>query len=111
MNAMSLLCVLLQATPDTGAAASPLGNNSGWIMMIAIVAIFYFFMIRPQQKKQKEIQKARNAIQTGDKVITSGGVHAKVKKVNDDHFVVEIADNVEIKIDKTSVFSLPNAAK
>jgi preprotein translocase subunit YajC len=108
---MNLLSILLQAAPDAGATASPLGGNSGWIMMIAIVAIFYFFMIRPQQKKQKEIQKARNAIQVGDKVVTSGGVHAKVKKVNDDYFVVEIADNVEIKIDRASVFSLPNASK
>ena len=48
--------------------------------MVVIVAIFYFFMIRPQQKKQKEIQKSREALKTGDKVITAGGIYGKIPK-------------------------------
>lgn len=102
---MSLLSIMLQAAPQQGAA-----NNYGWIMMVAIIAIFYFFMIRPQQKKQKELQKARNAMQVGDKVVTSGGIYGKIKEINDTTFVIEIADNVKIKIDKASVFAAPNAS-
>lgn len=102
---MSLLSVMLQAAaPQAGA-----GNNYSWVLMVAIVVIFYFFMIRPQQKKQKELQKAREAMQVGDKVITSGGIYGKIKEVNDTNFVIEIADNVKIKIDKASVFAAPNA--
>ncbi len=103
---MNILNVMLQAT---GGGTSTGNTNYGWIMMIAIFAIFYFFMIRPQQKKQKELQKAREAMKVGDKVVSSGGIYGKIKEVNDTDFVVEIADNVKVKIDKASVFAAPNA--
>ena len=57
-----------------------------------------------QQKKQKALQEARNAIKVGDKVVTAGGIHGKVKEVGDTSFVVEIADGVRIKIEKASVY-------
>ncbi len=75
------------------------------IMMVAIIAIFYFFMIRPQQKKQKAIQQAREAMKNGDKVITAGGIHGKIKETGDTFFIIEIADGVRIKIEKTSVYA------
>ncbi len=106
---MNLLSILLQAETGTGTTGTTGQSSYGWIMMIAIIAIFYFFMIRPQQKKQKDLQKAREAMQVGDKVITSGGIYGKIKEINDNNFVIEIADNVKIKIDKASVFALPNA--
>lgn len=74
------------------------------IMMVLLFGIMYFFMIRPQQKKQKALQEARNAIKVGDKVVTAGGIHGKVKEVGDTFFVLEIADNVKIKIEKASVY-------
>lgn len=96
---MNLLSILLQA-PAAG------GNQwSGILMMVVIVAIFYFFMIRPQQKRQKEIQKAREALKIGDKVITAGGIYGKIKEIGDVYMVIEIANGVSIKIDKTSVFA------
>ena len=61
-------------------------------MLIAIFAIFYFFMIRPQQKKQKELQKSREAMKNGDKVVTAGGIHGKIREVGDTWFIVEISD-------------------
>ncbi|MDR2626438.1 MAG: preprotein translocase subunit YajC [Dysgonamonadaceae bacterium] len=107
---MSMLSILLQDSAPAGGGL--FGNgSSGLIMMVAIIAIFYFFMIRPQQKKQKDLQKAREAMKVGDNVITSGGVYGKIKEINDHAFVIEIADNVKIKIDKASVFALPNASK
>ncbi|WP_099464940.1 MULTISPECIES: preprotein translocase subunit YajC [Parabacteroides] len=96
---MSLISILLQAA---GAGQS---QWSGILMMVVVVAIFYFFMIRPQQKKQKEIQKAREALQTGDKVITSGGIYGKIKEIGDIYMLIEIADGVRIRVDKTSVFA------
>ena len=73
--------------------------------MVAVIAIFYFFMIRPQQKKQKNIQKAREAMKSGDKVITAGGIHAKIKEAKETYFLLEVSNGVIIKVDKASVFA------
>ena len=88
--------------------AAPAQQGSGWsmiIMLVAMFAIMYFFMIRPQQKKQKEIQKFRNSMLVGDQVITAGGIHGKVKEINDLYVILEIANNVNIKVEKTSIFA------
>lgn len=84
-------------------AGGPMGSSL--IFMVVIIAIFYFFMIRPQQKKQKQIQKAREAMQSGDKVITAGGIHGRIKEVSEHHFLIEISNGVTIKVDKASVFA------
>ena len=92
--------ILLSA--EAGAAA-----GGGIIMVVYLVLIFgflYFFMIRPQNKKQKEIKKAREAMQTGDKVVTAGGIHGKIKEITDDTIILEIAPGVSIKVDKASVY-------
>ena len=80
------------------------GGLSGIIMIVAMIVIFYFFMIRPHSKKQKEIKKAREAMQNGDKVITAGGIHGKIKDISDDTILIDIAPGVSIKVDKTSVY-------
>lgn len=77
---------------------------SGMLMIVAMLVIFYFFMIRPQQKKQKEIRKAREAMKNGDRVVTAGGIHGKIKELTDTTVMVEIAPGVQIKVDKGSVF-------
>ena len=78
-------------------------------MIVALIAIFYFFMIRPQQKRQKEIRKFRESLTVGDRVITAGGIHGKIRGIKDNAFIIEIADNVKITIDKGSVY--PSAAE
>lgn len=78
---------------------------SGMIMILAMIVIFYFFMIRPQSKKQKELKKAREAMKKGDKVITAGGIHGRIKELKDNLVMMEIAQGVVIKIDKSSVFA------
>ena len=97
---MSLLSVLLQ-----GATSSTGGGYQGIIMMVLIIAVFYFFMIRPQAKRQKEIVKAREAMKVGDKVVTSGGIHGKIKEIQDGTMLIEIAPSVQIKVDKAAVFA------
>ncbi len=79
--------------------------SSTILMMVAIFAVFYFFMIRPQQKKQKDLQKSREAMKSGDKVVTAGGMHGRIKEVGDTWFLVEVADGVRIKIEKSSVYA------
>lgn len=75
-----------------------------WILIIAMVVIFYFFMIRPQSKKQKEMRKFREALKAGDTVVTAGGIHGKIRDVKNTTFVVEIAKDTKITIDKTMVY-------
>lgn len=88
------------------------GNGMMQILMIVVlIAVFYFFMIRPQNKKQKEIKKFRDGIQKGDKVITAGGIYGTIKEIKETHFVLEIADNVKISIDKGSVYPSVDAAQ
>ncbi len=76
------------------------------IMTVAMFAIMWFFMIRPQQKKQKEIQKFQNALQKGERIVTGGGIYGTVKEVILEQGVVkvEIASGVVITVDKGSVF-------
>jgi preprotein translocase subunit YajC len=73
------------------------------IMFALIIGIFYFMIIRPQQKRQKERTALLSQIKKGDKVITSGGVHAKVISVDEKTMLIEIADNVKIKIERNSI--------
>lgn len=104
---MTLLNVLLQAG-DGGASGGFLSSSGGMIvMMVALFAIMYFFMIRPQQKKQKQLQEQRNAIKVGDKVVTAGGIHGRVKEVGETYFILEIAENTRIKVEKSSVYISP----
>ena len=70
---------------------------------LLIIVVFYFFMIRPQMKRQKELRKYREALKKGDKVITTGGIYGRVAEVKDDHVIVEIAEEVKIKIDKSAI--------
>ena len=83
-------------------------DGSFMIMMIVIFAIMYFFMIRPQNKKQKEIQNFRKNLQVGQDVISAGGIYGKVKAIEDNVVVLEIASGVKIRIDKNSIYA--NAA-
>lgn len=75
------------------------------IMMIAIFAIMYFFMIRPQNKKQKEIMNFRKNLEVGQSVVTAGGIYGKIRELEDNVVVLEIAPTVKIRIDRNSIFA------
>ena len=75
------------------------------IMIVLLIAIFYFMMIRPQQKKQKQIRQFREGLKKGDNVITAGGIHGKIKEIREAYILL---DGVSIRIDKGSVY--PSAA-
>lgn len=80
-------------------------DYSGLIMIVVLIAIFYFFMIRPQNKRQKKIREERERLDKGSKVITAGGIYGRVKEKRDTTFVIEIADGVKITVDKNSVYA------
>ena len=78
-------------------------------MFVIIIAIMYFMMIRPQRKRQKEIDNFRRSLQPGMEVVTSGGIYGNIKEVNEGIVVLEIANNVNIRVDISVVFANPGA--
>lgn len=74
------------------------------VMIVLLIGVFYFMMIRPQQKRQKEIRNFREGIKEGDRVTTAGGILGKVRKITNTTFLLEISNGVVIEIDKNSVY-------
>ena len=101
--------VLLMAPQGQGDAGS--GFMQSIILFGLIFVIFYFMIIRPQQKRQKERQKMLDALKKGDKVVTSGGIHGTVAGLDEKTALVQIADNVKIKVDRGSITSVAREAE
>ncbi len=103
----SILCEAATAATEATPELSFMEKYGSLLMIVGIFVVFYFFMIRPQQKRQKEMQKMRDALAKGDRVVTAGGIHGIIRDVKDKSFVVEIADGVRIRVDKGSVYNSP----
>lgn len=73
------------------------------LFLVAIFVIFYFFMIRPQMRKQKLEQKFRNELEKGAKVVTIGGIHGKIVEVAEKTFLIEIDSNVRVRVEKNAI--------
>lgn len=105
---MNLLTIVLQAQT----AQQPAGGGwFMWVMLILIIAVMWFFMIRPQRKQQKELQKFREGLQKGDKIVTIGGIYGTVAEVKEKTLIIEVDSNVKIKVDKNSVVKDFSAAQ
>ena len=74
-----------------------------FLPLVLIIVVFYFFMIRPQMKRQKETQKFRDALQKGDKVVTSGGIYGRIEEIKDQVIFLEVAPGIKLKVDKSVV--------
>ncbi len=98
--------VLAFAPPPGGGGG---GGSSMWSTMLflgAMVLIFYFMIIRPQKKRQDDHKKLLNNVKKGDKIVTASGIHGTVSDVEDNILVLQIADNVRIRIDKAAIGSV-----
>ncbi|HPD95345.1 MAG: preprotein translocase subunit YajC [Bacteroidales bacterium] len=94
---MNTLLFILESAP---AGANPMMT---FLMFALIIVVFYFFMIRPQMKRQKELRKFQEALKKGDKVIIGGGIYGKITEVKEEYAVVEIADNTTVKVVKSTI--------
>ena len=79
------------------------GGITGLLPIVGMIAIFYFLIIRPQQKQQKKLREMRGSLQIGDRVTTSGGIHGIIKNHRNDIMTVKIADGVKIDVDRSSL--------
>ncbi len=92
-------------TPAHAASAAPAGGDliSMFLPLVLIMGVFWFLLIRPQQKKMKEHQAMLANLRRGDSVVTSGGLIGKVTKVADDEVTVELAEGVRVKVKKSYI--------
>lgn len=98
-----LSIILAQATSS---------GQSGYlniIFILGIVVVFYFFMIRPQMKKQKEMTNYRNSLKKGDKVVTTGGIYGRVHEVKDNYIMMDAGGDIKLKVDKSALVKDPTA--
>ncbi|MFW5804010.1 MAG: preprotein translocase subunit YajC [bacterium] len=102
---MNLLHVFLFSAPTEGQS----GNNLyPLLMFVLIFVVFYFFMIRPQVKKQKELKNFREALKKGDKVITTGGIYGKIADIKDNHILIEVDNDIKLRVDKNAILKDPS---
>lgn len=97
-----MLITLLAQTPAAPPPA-PGGGLSFFVPLILIFVIMYFLMIRPQKKRQEEQKKLVGSLKTGDRVVTSAGIHGLISNVKDSTVMLKVADNVKIEVEKTAV--------
>jgi preprotein translocase subunit YajC len=112
MNA--LVFPLLLGGQQAGAAAQsggPMGGLMSFLPFILIIGIFYFLIIRPQNKKQKETQKMLSALKKGDRVVTIGGVHGTIQSVKESSVIVRVDDNCRIEFSRSAISGVEAAAK
>jgi len=80
-----------------------------FLPLILVFVVFYFFMIRPQMKKQKEMNTYRSSLKRGDKVITTGGIYGRVSEVKDNHIMMDAGGDIKLKVDKSALLKDPSA--
>ena len=109
-NEVTLIEEQVDAPMADGAAqqtAAPAGSGSFWIMILAMIAVMYFFMWRPESKRRKQMENFRKGLKKGDKIITAGGIYGVIKEVHETSLLIEVDSNVTLRIDKNMVVGDP----
>ena len=94
----SVLGILLMGSPQQGQ-----NPWSSLIPLLLIMVVFYFFLIRPQMKRQKDLKSFRESLKKGDHIITAGGIYGKINNISDNVITIDVGNNVLLKVDKSSV--------
>jgi preprotein translocase subunit YajC len=97
---MNLVQFLLMAPqPQNGEG----GGLMTFLPLILIIVVFYFFMIRPQVRKQKDMRNFRDSLKKGDKIITTGGIYGKINNISENIITIDVGNNIILKVDKTAI--------
>jgi preprotein translocase subunit YajC len=94
-----------QPAAGTAGQSNPLIT---FLPLILVFVVFYFFMIRPQMKKQKDMNNYRSSLQKGDKVVTTGGIYGRVAEVKDNYVMLEVGGDLKLKVDKSALIKDPS---
>jgi preprotein translocase subunit YajC len=105
----NLAFVYLMGQPAAGTAAGQPNPMMTFLPLILVFVVFYFFLIRPQMKKQKDMTNYRNTLKKGDKIITTGGIYGRVVEVKDNFVMIEVGGDVKLKVDKNALLKDPSA--
>ena len=99
--------LFLMVQPASGGAghSNPLIT---FLPLILVFVVFYFFMIRPQMKKQKDMNNYRSSLQKGDKVVTTGGIYGRIAEVKDNYVMMEVGGDFKLKVDKSALLKDPS---
>ena len=106
MTSFAYLFLMGQPTTGTTSQANPLLT---FLPLILVFVVFYFFMIRPQMKKQKEMNNYRSSLKKGDKVVTTGGIYGRVHEVKDNYIFMDAGGDIKLKVDKNAIVKDPSA--
>ena len=102
-----LIDLLITPAYAQSAPAAPFGSDlMAFLPMVAIFVVFYFLLIRPQQKKAKEAKAMLQALQKGDEVVTAGGIVGRISKLTEQYASVEVAPNIEVNVQRTAIAQL-----
>ncbi len=102
MTILNLAVLALMSPPQEG--QSPFVSL---LPLLLIILVFYFFMIRPQMRKQKELRSFRESLKKGDKIVTTGGIYGKINDISGQVITVDVGNNIHIKVDKNAVLKDP----
>ena len=102
MTTFNLAFIMLFGPP-------PEGQNPfiSFLPLLLIIFVFYFFMIRPQMKKQKELRSFRESLKKGDKIVTTGGIYGRINDISGQVVTIDVGNNMHIKVDKNAVLRDP----
>jgi preprotein translocase subunit YajC len=108
----SFVLYLLMAAPQGGEGTAGASNPlMTFLPFVAIIAIFYFLIIRPQNKKQKETQKMLSALKKGDKIVTIGGIHGTIQNVKEQTVIVKVDEDTKLEFSRSAISNVQAAAK
>jgi preprotein translocase subunit YajC len=100
---------LLMGAPGGGEGSG--SSMLSFLPLVAIIAIFYFLILRPQNKKQKETQKMLSAVKKGDRVVTIGGIHGVIQSVKESTVIIKVDENVKLEFNRNAISSVSSQAK
>lgn len=104
----NLAFILLMGQPS-GTASGQSNALVTFLPLLLVFVVFYFFMIRPQMKKQKEMTNYRNSLKKGDKVVTTGGIYGRIYEVRDNYVMLEVGGDLKLKVDKSALIKDPTS--
>ena len=107
----SFVLYLLMGAPQGGEGAATANPLMTFLPFVAIIAIFYFLIIRPQNKKQKETQKMLSALKKGDKIVTIGGIHGTIQNVKEQTVIVKVDEDTKLEFSRSAISNVVAVSK